>query len=276
MQMWTTVVALSLASSLSLATEPAGQPATPATATAPAAVPTPPPAPKGIPVPDMPVISKNELEGGLIIEELKIGEGFEVKPGGAVVAHYHGTLKDGGARFDSSFERGSPAAFPLGGVIEGWQKGVPGMKIGGIRRLTIPSKMGYGERGAGADIPPNADLVFIIQIVDALQIEDTKVGEGEVATPNSVAVCAFVIKDADGKVIEQADASKPYIWIPGEWLPFSSAIEGMKVGGKRSIKVPKDLNTGNPALNPTRTFDTPVTAEIELLHLRNLPTGGRR
>jgi FKBP-type peptidyl-prolyl cis-trans isomerase len=236
----------------------------------------PRPNPNAIPVPTGEVVNKQELEGGLIIEDLKIGDGYEVKAGGAVVAHYHGTLKEGGKVFDSSFDRGEPVSFPLNGVIEGWQKGVPGMKIGGIRKLTIPAKMGYGERGAGADIPPNADLVFIIQIVDALQIEDTKVGEGEVATPNSVAVCAFVIKDADGKVIEQADASKPYIWIPGEWLPFSSAIEGMKVGGKRSIKVPKDLNTGNPALNPTRTFDTPVTAEIELLHLRNLPTGGRR
>ena len=72
-----------------------------------------PAAPKGLEVPSLPIVKKTELEGGLIIEDMKIGEGYEVKEGGAVVAHYHGTLKDGGKTFDSSFERGEPIAFPL-------------------------------------------------------------------------------------------------------------------------------------------------------------------
>ncbi|MFN9992984.1 MAG: FKBP-type peptidyl-prolyl cis-trans isomerase, partial [Phycisphaerales bacterium] len=111
---------------------------------------TPPPAqpePQGVPVPDGPALNTLELEGGLIIEDIKIGDGYQVEPGGAVVAHYHGTLKADGKVFDSSFQRGEPVAFPLSGVIAGWQKGVPGMKVGGVRRLTIPAALGYGERG---------------------------------------------------------------------------------------------------------------------------------
>jgi FKBP-type peptidyl-prolyl cis-trans isomerase len=215
-------------------------------------------------------VKKTELEDGLILEDLKIGDGYEVKDGGAVVAHYHGTLKEGGKVFDSSFERGEPASFPLSGVIPGWQKGVPGMKIGGIRRLTIPSKLGYGEHGAGQDIPPNADLVFIIELVDALQIEDTKVGDGEAVGPQCVAVTNYSIKDKDGKEIEKSEAGKPYIWIPGEYQAIQFGLEGMKVGGKRTIKVPKEMNLTSPQVQSPRPQNVPVTIEVELIAVRNL------
>lgn len=271
------VALLCVASGVASAAEPE---AAPAAASSPAATPTtPPPNPKAIPVPDMPVVKKTELEGGLIAEDLKIGEGYEVQAGGSVVAHYHGTLKEGGKVFDSSFERGEPIAFPLDGVIEGWQKGVPGMKVGGIRRLTIPSKMGYGEQGAGANIPPNSDLVFVIQLVDALRYEDVKIGDGETAELSNVSVTTYTIKGADGTVIEKADAAKPYIWIPGEYLPMASGITGMKVGGKRTITVPKEFNQANPQAPKTaRPSDVPITIEVELLNVRNLGggRGGRR
>jgi FKBP-type peptidyl-prolyl cis-trans isomerase len=115
-------------------TQPAAQPpATPATPAA--AQPEAPPAPAPVPVPDGPVVNKQELDGGLILEDLTIGTGYEVKAGGSVVAHYHGTLKaDPTKIFDSSFTRGEPVAFPLNGVIEGWGKGVPGMKVGSSMR----------------------------------------------------------------------------------------------------------------------------------------------
>lgn len=230
-------------------------------------------APKGLPVPsDLPVISKKEIEGGIIIEELKIGDGYEVQPGGAVVAHYHGTLKADGKKFDSSFERGEPIAFPLSGVIAGWQKGVPGMKVGGIRRLTIPSAMGYGERGAGADIPPNSDLVFVIQLVDALQIEDKTVGTGEEVGPRPISVTAYTMTGADGKEIEKATKDAPFIWVPGEHQGVGMGLEGMKVGGKRTLKIPAQMNVTNPgAPNPhNRPSNVPVTVEIELIAVKNL------
>jgi FKBP-type peptidyl-prolyl cis-trans isomerase len=252
--------------------KPATQPATPPTTPAPAAAaPVTPPAPKGIPVPDMPALNKTELEGGLIVEDMKLGEGYEVKAGGAVVAHYHGTLKEGGKIFDSSFERGEPIAFPLGGVIAGWQKGVPGMKVGGIRRLTIPSALGYGERGAGADIPPNSDLVFVIELVDALQVEDVTVGEGTAASDNCVVVTAYSIKDADGKEVESTDKEHPFIWIPGEFQAIQYGVSGMKIGGKRKLIVPKELNVSPPQAESKRPQNVPVTVEIELLAVKNLP-----
>lgn len=231
---------------------------------------------KGTPVPDMPVIQTNELEGGLLVEDMKIGEGYEVKPGGAVVAYYHGTLKNGGKVFDSSFERGEPIAFPLNGVIQGWQKGVPGMKVGGVRRLTIPAALGYGANGEGEDIPPNADLVFIIQLVDALQVEDLKEGTGEPAGPQCVAVTTHTITDKDGKPIEKVEAANPYIWFPGELEGIQYGLEGMKVGGKRRLTIPKEMNMANPQLESTRPSDVPMVIELDLIALRNLPTQRRR
>ena len=98
---------------------------------------------------------------GLIIEELKVGTGAEAAAGQYVSVHYTGWLTDG-TKFDSSKDRGDPFEFPLGAghVIRGWDEGVQGMKVGGSRKLTIPSDLGYGPRGAGGVIPPNATLVF--------------------------------------------------------------------------------------------------------------------
>ena len=207
----------------------------------------------------------------LIAEDITIGEGYEVKDGGSVVAHYHGTLKaDPTKVFDSSFNRGEPVAFPLSGVIPGWQKGVPGMKIGGVRRLIIPAAMAYGDRSPSPDIPAGSDLVFIIKLVDAIQVVDDKVGEGEAASGQCVAVCNHVIKDKDGKELESAKMS---IWIPGE-PPVSMGLEGMKVGGKRTIKVPKEFNRSNPMAQGNRPADVAVTAEVELVAVRNLALRG--
>ncbi len=103
----------------------------------------------------------------LKIEDLKIGEGREVKSGDIVVMHYLGTLQDG-TKFDSSYDRKEPftTQIGVGQVIQGWDQGVPGMKIGGKRKLTIPSELGYGSRGAGGVIPPDATLIFEVELVD--------------------------------------------------------------------------------------------------------------
>lgn len=259
---------------------PAVKPATPVAP----AQPETPPMPQAIPVPEGPVVARKELEGGLIVEDIKIGEGYEVREHGAVVAHYHGTLKaDPSVVFDSSFKRGEPATFPLDGVIQGWQKGVPGMKIGGVRRLIIPADLAYGSRSPSAEIPPNSDLVFVIQLVDALQVEDVKIGEGEACNGQFVAVTTHVIRDAEGKEVERADAAKPYIWLPGEmnapqtnFDTMQLAMNGMKPGGKRRIKVPKEMNGAPPALNLSRPQNVALNIEVELVAARNLPQQGRR
>ena len=106
----------------------------------------------------------------LIIEEVTIGTGAEAKAGSHVMVHYTGWLfNDGvkGAKFDSSKDRGQPFSFPLGAghVIKGWDEGFAGMKIGGTRILTIPPERGYGARGAGGVIPPNATLLFEVELL---------------------------------------------------------------------------------------------------------------
>lgn len=105
--------------------------------------------------------------GKLIIEDIKVGEGREAKSGDTVIMHYSGTLTDG-TKFDSSYDRNEPftTQIGVGQVIKGWDEGVPGMKIGGKRKLTIPSELGYGASGAGGVIPPNATLVFEVELLD--------------------------------------------------------------------------------------------------------------
>ena len=102
----------------------------------------------------------------LEIEDQIVGDGEEAVAGQTVEVHYTGWLTDG-TKFDSSHDRNETFSFKLGGgqVIAGWDQGVAGMKIGGSRKLTIPPEMGYGERGAGGVIPPNATLVFKVELI---------------------------------------------------------------------------------------------------------------
>ncbi len=101
----------------------------------------------------------------LVITDITVGTGTEVKKGDTVTAHYTGALAKDGTIFQSSLDSGQPATFPLSGVIVGWQEGVPGMKAGGTRRLLIPAAQAYGEQSPAANIPPNSDLVFDIQLI---------------------------------------------------------------------------------------------------------------
>lgn len=111
-------------------------------------------------------MSAHTTSSGLIIEELAVGDGPVAARGQSVSVHYTGWLTDG-TKFDSSKDRNEPFEFPLGArrVIAGWDEGVQGMKVGGQRKLTIPPELGYGARGAGRVIPPNATLVFEVELL---------------------------------------------------------------------------------------------------------------
>jgi peptidylprolyl isomerase/FKBP-type peptidyl-prolyl cis-trans isomerase FkpA len=102
----------------------------------------------------------------LQMEDLQVGSGDEAVSGKMVEVHYTGWLTDG-SKFDSSLDRGKPFSFALGGgqVIQGWDRGVVGMKVGGKRKLTIPGELAYGERGFSNVIPPNATLVFEVELL---------------------------------------------------------------------------------------------------------------
>ncbi len=102
--------------------------------------------------------------GGMKTWDAVEGTGSPCPPGATVTIHYTGWTLDGQI-FDSSVQRGTPATFPLGNLIKGWQEGIPGMKPGGVRRLFIPSAWAYGAAGSGKNIPPNADLVFEVKLI---------------------------------------------------------------------------------------------------------------
>jgi FKBP-type peptidyl-prolyl cis-trans isomerase len=132
------------------------RPAPSAAAAHPTAAPTPQ-APTPPPGPEKP-LQKTDLV---------VGKGAEAKTGDNVSVHYTGTLENG-EKFDSSKDHGQPFQFKLGAgrVIQGWDQGVPGMKVGGKRKLVIPPSLGYGARGAGAKIPPNSTLLFEVELLE--------------------------------------------------------------------------------------------------------------
>jgi FKBP-type peptidyl-prolyl cis-trans isomerase FkpA len=114
-------------------------------------------------------MSQTTTASGLIYEDVTLGSGEPATPGQSVSVHYTGWLVDG-SKFDSSKDRNDPFEFPLGAghVIRGWDEGVQGMQVGGVRKLTIPPDLGYGARGAGGVIPPNATLVFEVELLEIL------------------------------------------------------------------------------------------------------------
>ncbi|HSA84530.1 MAG TPA: FKBP-type peptidyl-prolyl cis-trans isomerase [Patescibacteria group bacterium] len=119
-------------------------------------------APAESPTPDVIQTTSADLK----IEEITQGSGAEVKAGDTILIHYKGTLPDG-TQFDSSYDRGEPfeTQIGVGQVIQGWDQGVIGMKVGGKRTLTIPPSLGYGDQAAGS-IPPNSTLIFELELLD--------------------------------------------------------------------------------------------------------------
>jgi FKBP-type peptidyl-prolyl cis-trans isomerase len=129
-------------------------------------VPEPVPAPRGTGTERAAVEAPKEL----VREDLKVGDGAEAKTGDRVRVHYTGRLLKTNFKFDSSLDKGEPFEFTLGegGVIKGWDQGVVGMKVGGKRKLTIPSDLGYGKDGSPPKIPADAPLVFEVELLAIL------------------------------------------------------------------------------------------------------------
>lgn len=132
-----------------------------------AAVPTTPKTPPALAKKPVVTVPKGPAPTKLVTKDLVQGTGQTVKAGQTVTVNYVGVLYKNGKEFDSSWSRNQPATFPLttGGVIEGWVKGIPGMKVGGRRELIIPASMAYGKKGSGSTIPPNSPLVFVVDLL---------------------------------------------------------------------------------------------------------------
>ncbi|MFM2058013.1 MAG: hypothetical protein RLY71_2398 [Pseudomonadota bacterium] len=242
---------------------------------------------------------------GLQYDDTVPGTGATAQAGMHVTVHYTGWLldpsKEGGRgrKFDSSKDRGDPFDFPLGGghVIRGWDEGVQGMRVGGTRVLVIPPELGYGARGAGGVIPPNATLVFEVELVSVpeptpalsnaqgvpltqsptgLQYEDVVTGAGAASVAGRQVTVhytgwLFDAKKADfrGRKFDSSkDRNDPFRFklgagqVIGGW---DEGVQGMQVGGTRILVIPPELGYGARGAGGVIPPNATLVFEVELL-----------
>lgn len=231
-------------------------------------------------------------DSGLQYVEIQKGDGPAPQAGEVVSVHYRGTLEDG-TEFDNSYSRGEPIAFPLGTghVIAGWDEGIALMNVGGKAKLIIPPELGYGERGAGGVIPPNATLIFEVELVEILPgapEAPTKVDEGDyVTTASGLKYYDFEIGDGPTPKTEQQvvvhytgwledgtkfdsslDRGSPFSFVlgMGRVIPgWDEGLSTMKVGGKRQLVIPPELGYGDKGAGGVIPPNATLIFEVELL-----------
>jgi peptidylprolyl isomerase len=237
-----------------------------------------------------------QTESGLEYRDVKEGTGESPKAGQACMVHYTGWLwEDGkkGQKFDSSVDRGEPFSFAVGvgEVIKGWDEGVLTMKPGGKRELIIPAKLGYGSRGAGGVIPPNATLFFEVELLGlvkepnagefkktetGLQYHDVKEGSGP--APKKGQTCSVHYTGwlwENGKKGQKFDSSvdrgQAFSFPVGAGRVIKGWDEGvatMKVGGKRQLIIPAELGYGARGAGRVIPPGATLFFEVELLGVR--------
>jgi len=222
----------------------------------------------------------------LIKTDTKLGDGATAQAGQTVIVHYTGWLFDEsapdnkGTKFDSSLDRNEPFDFPLGGgrVIQGWDEGVAGMQEGGERTLVIPSEMGYGARGAGGVIPPNAKLVFDVKLLKVIKTDmvDTKVGDGEEAQEGQHVTVHYTgwlfdknAADNKGTKFDSSrDRDEPFDFPLGMGQVIQGwdmGVQGMKVGGQRTLVIPPEMGYGRRGAGGVIPPNATLVFEVELL-----------
>ena len=223
---------------------------------------------------------------GLMVWDVKEGEGEPIKKGDTVTIHYTGWLTDGTV-FDSSRKRGKMARFPLGSLIKGWQEGIPGMKPGGVRRLKIPFQMAYGEAGRPPTIPAKATLIFEIEATGpapkmpdlkaaewkplgdgktGIRVWDVKVGDGAEVKPGAKVKLHYTGWLTDGKQFDSSRDGEPIEFGLGDLIEgWQLAVPGMKVGGTRRIELPYQYGYGERGDPPTIPAKATLVFDIEVL-----------
>lgn len=220
------------------------------------------------------------------------GGGPAAEAGDTVAVHYVGTLLDG-TEFDNSIKRGQPIKFPLGQgrVIQGWDQGIAMMNVGGKATLIIPPELGYGSRGAGGVIPPDATLKFEVELVDVLKpakptvvdsldytttatglkFIDLVEGDGPVPSPRQKVSVHYTGWLENGSMFDSSVDRGPFEFVVGARQVISGWDEGvgtMKVGTKRQLVIPAELGYGANGAGGVIPPNATLIFEVELLALR--------
>jgi len=249
--------------------------------------PTSPAQEKPVEKPVMPSLDAKEWvkqKSGLEIWDSKEGTGDVVKPNATVKVHYSGWLTNGEI-FDSSVVRGEPIEFPLNGVIKGWQEGIPGMKVGGVRRLKIPAELAYGDRAKGK-IPANSTLIFEVQLINVtakpelpdlkakewkklengLELWDVKEGVGEAVKAGGTVTVHYTGWLTNGKEFDSSIGGKPISFpLGGVIKGWGVGIPGMKPGGIRRLKIPAELGYGKEGAGDDIPPNSVLVFEVQLI-----------
>jgi peptidylprolyl isomerase len=223
---------------------------------------------------------------GLQYVDEEEGTGEMPKSGQTCIVHYTGWLWENNAKgkeFDSSKKRNAPIGFPVGEgkVIKGWDEGVSTMNVGGKRALLIPSELGYGARGRGGVIPPNATLFFEVELLgvmkktkSGLEYRDIKVGEGQSPRPGQTCVVHYsgwLWEGAKGQKFDSSVGKDPLSFAIGKKKVIAGWDEGvatMKVGGKRELLIPPDLAYGAGGFPGAIPPNATLIFEVELLEVK--------
>jgi peptidylprolyl isomerase len=236
----------------------------------------------------------------LVVDDVVEGEGAEVAEGSSVQVQYVGTLTNC-EQFDSSWATGQPISFTLGEVIQGWNEGLLGMKEGGRRALVIPPDLGYGADGSPPVIPPDATLVFVVDLVSVaeplpagatvtgvstdlaaaptfdvegtdeapteLVVEDVVEGDGAEVTEGATVEVQYAGTLSNGEEFDSSwTRGEPASFTLGEVIEgWNQGLVGMKVGGRRVLVIPSDLGYGPQGSPPTIPPDATLVFVVDLL-----------
>tara|TARA_Y100001970_G_scaffold80562_1_gene102297 strand:- start:1097 stop:2014 length:918 start_codon:yes stop_codon:yes gene_type:complete len=245
---------------------------------------------------------QNSVEGGTLIttasglqyEIIKMGDGEKPNATDKVEVHYHGTLEDGTV-FDSSVERGQTISFPLNRVIKGWTEGVQLMPVGSKFKFIIPPELGYGDRGAGAVIPPNATLIFEVELFSiekpfidtdfslpaeekvldsGLRYLDHVTGDGDAIEVGQEAIVHYSGYLADGTKFDSShDRGQPFSFPLGQGRVikgWDEGVVGMKKGGKRTLIIPPELGYGERGAGGVIPPNAMLMFEVELVDIHDM------